>query len=169
MLFRSDGGDEEPVDYAGVPHTPAARAVLDYALEEAALFSATYPIGTEHILLGLLRVPAGVGCRLLRFFGVEDEGARSTRDEFWQIGRASGGARVEMCGGGGASRGGGVGGRGAVGGGGRVWGGRGGGRGASAGRRGGGGGWGGRGGGGGGWGRGGGGGGGVGVGGRGRS
>ena len=82
---RRDGVEEAPVDYAGVPHTPAARAVLDYALEEAALFSATYPIGTEHILLGLLRVPAGVGCRLLRFFGVEEEGARSTRDEFWQV------------------------------------------------------------------------------------
>ena len=82
---RRDGADDAPVDYAGVPHTTAARAVLDYALEEAALFSATYPIGTEHILLGLLRVPAGVGCRLLRFFGVGEEGARSTRDEFWQV------------------------------------------------------------------------------------
>ena len=82
---RRDGVDEAPVDYAGVPHTPAARAVLDYALEEAALFSPTYPIGTEHILLGLLRVPEGVGCRVLRFFGVEEERARSTRDEFWRI------------------------------------------------------------------------------------
>ncbi len=82
---RRDGADEAPVDYAGVPHTPAARAVLDYSLEEAALFSETYPIGTEHILLGLLRVPRGTGCRLLQFFGIDEERARSTRDEFWQI------------------------------------------------------------------------------------
>ncbi len=82
---RRDGGDETPVDYAGVPHTPAARTALDYSLEEAALFSETYPIGTEHILLGLLRVPEGAGCRLLRFFGVNEAGARSTRDEFWEI------------------------------------------------------------------------------------
>ena len=80
-----DGVDDSPVDYAGVPHTRAARTVLDYAIEEAALFSATYPIGTEHILLGLLRVPEGIGCRLLRFFGVEEQRARSTRDEFWGI------------------------------------------------------------------------------------
>ena len=82
---RRDGVDEAPVDYANVPHTPAARAVLDCALEEAALFSATYPIGTEHILLGLLRVSEGVGYKLLRFFGIDEERARSTRDEFWQI------------------------------------------------------------------------------------
>ncbi len=82
---RRDGVDEAPVDYAGVPHTPAARMVLDYALEEAALFSATYPIGTEHLLLGLLRVPEGIGCRILGFFGIEEERARSTRDEFWGI------------------------------------------------------------------------------------
>ena len=82
---RRDGADDAPVDYAGVPHTPAARTVLDYSLEEAALFSATYPIGTEHILLGLLRVPEGAGCRLLHFFGIDEARARSTRDEFWEI------------------------------------------------------------------------------------
>ena len=82
---RRDGAEDAPVDYAGVPHTPAARTVLDYSLEEAALFSATYPIGTEHILLGLLRVLEGAGCRLLHFFGVDEARARSTRDEFWEI------------------------------------------------------------------------------------
>ena len=82
---RRDGGDDAPVDYAGVPHTLAARAVLDYSLEEAALFSETYPIGTEHILLGLLRVPAGAGCRVLGFFGIDEARARSTHDEFWQV------------------------------------------------------------------------------------
>ena len=82
---RRDGKDDAPVDYAGVPHTPPAHTVMGYALEEAELFSATYPIGTEHILLGLLRVPAGAGCRVLGFFGVEEEAARATRDEFWGV------------------------------------------------------------------------------------
>ena len=80
-----EGVDVATVDYAGVPHTRAARMVMELALDEAALFSATYPIGTEHILLGLLRVPEGIGCRVLGFFGVDEERARATRDEFWQI------------------------------------------------------------------------------------
>ena len=82
---RRDGADEEPVDWAGVPHTPAARTVLDYSLEEAELFSATYPIGTEHMLLGLLRVGHGFGCRVLQYHGIELDRARATRDEFWEI------------------------------------------------------------------------------------
>ena len=68
-----------------MPHTPAARSVLDFALEEADLFSPTYPIGTEHLLLGLLRVPEGIGCRVLRYFGIELEAARAARDEFWEL------------------------------------------------------------------------------------
>ena len=76
---------EPTVEWEGTPHTPAARSVLDFALEEANLFSPTYPIGTEHILLGLLRVPEGIGCRVLRYFGIELEAARAARDEFWEV------------------------------------------------------------------------------------
>ena len=82
---RRDGSEEPPVEWEGTPHTPAARSVLDRALEEANLFSPTYPIGTEHILLGLLRVPEGIGCRVLRYFGIELEAARAARDEFWEV------------------------------------------------------------------------------------
>ena len=82
---RRDSSDEPTVEWESTTHTPAARSVMDLALEEANLFSPTYPIGTEHILLGLLRVPEGIGCRVLRYFGIELEAARAARDEFWEV------------------------------------------------------------------------------------
>ena len=78
--------DQEPVvDWGGVPHSLAARTVLDLAVEEANLFSSTYPIGTEHLLLALLRVPNGMGYRVLQYFGIEVDKARATRDELWEL------------------------------------------------------------------------------------
>ena len=82
---RREGSDEPTVEWEGTPHTPAARAVLGFAVEEANLFRPTYPIGTEHILLGLLRVPEGIGCRVLRYFGIELDAVRAARDEFWEV------------------------------------------------------------------------------------
>lgn len=82
---RRDRSEETAVDYAGVPHTRLARAVLDYCVEEANLFSPTYPIGTEHLVLSLLRVPDGMGCRILGWFGIEEPRARATRDELWGL------------------------------------------------------------------------------------
>ena len=82
---RRDSPEEPAVEWEGTPHTPAARLVLDFSLEEANLFSPTYPIGTEHILLGLLRVPEGLGCSVLGYFGIKHERARATRDEWWGV------------------------------------------------------------------------------------
>jgi ATP-dependent Clp protease ATP-binding subunit ClpA len=82
---RRDTPEEPTVEWEGIPHTRAAHAVLAYAWEEADLFDVTYPIGTEHLLLGMLRVPEGMGCRLLRYFGVELDRARAKRDEFWEL------------------------------------------------------------------------------------
>ena len=76
---------ETPVDYCGVPHTPAARKVLDLSIEEANHFTPTYPIGTEHLLLALLRVPDSIGYRVLRFVGMEEAAVRATRDDLWQV------------------------------------------------------------------------------------
>jgi ATP-dependent Clp protease ATP-binding subunit ClpA len=69
----------------GMPHTAAAKAVLDYAYDEAELFTATYPIGTEHLLLGLLRVPDSIGYRVLHHFGIDEARARAGRDELWDV------------------------------------------------------------------------------------
>jgi ATP-dependent Clp protease ATP-binding subunit ClpA len=82
---RRDGVEEATVDWEGVPHTPAARRVLEYCLEEATLTSDTFPIGTEHLVIALLRVPEGIGSDVLRYFGIEHEFARATRDNWWNV------------------------------------------------------------------------------------
>jgi hypothetical protein len=82
---RQSGSEERIADWAGVTHTLAAKTVLGLALEEANLFSATYPIGTEHLLLGLLRVPEGMGYRILSYFGIGVHQVRAARDELWEL------------------------------------------------------------------------------------
>ena len=82
---RRDTPEEPTVEWEGIPHTRAAHAVLACAWEEADLFYSTFPIGTEHLLLGLLRVPEGMGYRLLGYFGIELDRARAKRDEFWKL------------------------------------------------------------------------------------
>ena len=82
---RRDAPEQEPVDWGGVPHTPSAQRTMAYALEEAELFSPTYPIGTEHMLLGALRVPEGMACRVLDHFGVTVHAARAGRNSMWEL------------------------------------------------------------------------------------
>jgi len=82
---RDPSTEVETEDWAGVPHSPPAKHVLDLALEEANLFHATYPIGTEHLLLGLLREPEGMGYRLLYHFGLEESAVRAARDQLWEL------------------------------------------------------------------------------------
>lgn len=55
--------------------TARARLALDYAREEAVPFNHNY-IGTEHLLLGLLRVEEGVAARVLNELGVTLETVR---------------------------------------------------------------------------------------------
>jgi ATP-dependent Clp protease ATP-binding subunit ClpC len=47
-----------------IPFTPRAKQVLEYSLREALQLGHNY-IGTEHLLLGLLREGEGVGCQLI--------------------------------------------------------------------------------------------------------
>jgi ATP-dependent Clp protease ATP-binding subunit ClpA len=82
---RQSTSEERTIEWVGVAHSSAARQVLDLALEEANLYSATYPIGTEHLLLGILRVPDAMGCRILHSFGITEGRVRATRDELWQL------------------------------------------------------------------------------------
>lgn len=88
LLFygrRRDGVTEEPVHWQDTPHTPQARRVLECSLEEANLFHADYPIGTEHLLLALLRVENGMGHALLRYFGLNEHLVRAARDTWWDV------------------------------------------------------------------------------------
>jgi hypothetical protein len=83
---RKVGGDTDPpLDWGGQPHTAQAKQVMDLSLEEANLFTATYPIGTEHLLLALLRVPDSIGRRTLHFLGLREDAVRQKRDDLWKL------------------------------------------------------------------------------------
>jgi hypothetical protein len=66
----------EEVTSGQIPFTPRAKKVLELALREALSFGHDY-IGTEHILLGLVRENDGVAMRVLRDFGADSEKIRS--------------------------------------------------------------------------------------------
>ena len=58
-----------------VPFTPRAKRVLEMAFDEARQLGHNY-IGTEHILLGLIREGEGVAAQVLKNLGVDLENAR---------------------------------------------------------------------------------------------
>jgi hypothetical protein len=53
-----------------LPTTPRAKKVIDYSMEEARSLKHDY-VGTEHILLGLLREDEGVAAQVLMSFGLQ--------------------------------------------------------------------------------------------------
>jgi ATP-dependent Clp protease ATP-binding subunit ClpC len=53
-----------------IPFTPRSKKALELSLREALTLGHNY-IGTEHLLLGLIREGDGVGCQALRAFGLE--------------------------------------------------------------------------------------------------
>jgi ATP-dependent Clp protease ATP-binding subunit ClpC len=67
------GPDQKVI--GNIPYTPRVKKVLDLARREAKSLNHTY-IGTEHILLGLLREGDGVAARILRSLDVDIEQAR---------------------------------------------------------------------------------------------
>src|SRR3990172_8105348 len=58
-----------------IPYTPRVKKVLALAQKEAKALNHTY-VGTEHILLGLLREGDGVAARVLKNLDVDIEQAR---------------------------------------------------------------------------------------------
>jgi len=58
-----------------IPFTPRAKKVIEYSLEEARALGHNY-IGTEHILLGLLRESEGVAAHVLMNLGLKLEEVR---------------------------------------------------------------------------------------------
>ncbi len=60
---------------------PRAKRVIEFAVDEARRLNSSY-IGSEHILLGLLREKEGVACNVLESFGITLE---RTRDEINRI------------------------------------------------------------------------------------
>ncbi|MEJ2540056.1 MAG: Clp protease N-terminal domain-containing protein, partial [Gemmatimonadota bacterium] len=59
-----------------LPYTSRAKKVLEFAMAEARDFNHSY-VGTEHLLLGLLREEKGIAAQVLNSLGVTLEDARS--------------------------------------------------------------------------------------------
>ena len=69
-------GRGERTPHEEVTFTPRAKKVLELALDEARRLGHNY-IGTEHILLGILREGQGLALELLRDQGVSSDGLRA--------------------------------------------------------------------------------------------
>src|SRR5437667_2903742 len=67
------GPDQKMV--GNIPYTPRVKKVLALAVKEAKALNHTY-VGTEHILLGLLREGDGVAARVLKNLDVDIEQTR---------------------------------------------------------------------------------------------
>ena len=79
-----------------LPQTPRAKKVIEYAMEEARNLNHNY-VGTEHLLLGLLREQEGVAAQVLMNLGLKLE---DVRDEVLNLlGHGLEGAETERSGG----------------------------------------------------------------------
>ncbi len=65
----------EMVTIGKLPQTPRAKKVIEYSMEEARNLNHNY-VGTEHILLGLLREQEGVAAQVLMNLGLKLEDVR---------------------------------------------------------------------------------------------
>ena len=66
-------GQEEPAGH--IPFTPRSKKVLELSLREATAQDQIY-IGTEHVLLALLREGRGLACQVLHELGADTPGLR---------------------------------------------------------------------------------------------
>src|SRR5437667_3982173 len=70
------GSGPEPKMVGNVPYTPRVKKVLALAGKEAKALNHSY-VGTEHILLGLLREGEGVAARVLKSLEIDIERTRN--------------------------------------------------------------------------------------------
>src|ERR1035437_8405860 len=94
-------GSGEEVTSGQIPFTPRAKKVLELALREALSLGHNY-IGTEHILLWLVRENEGVAARILLVFDADSE---KIRNEVIRMLSGPGGRRQGQPGGSGARSG----------------------------------------------------------------
>jgi ATP-dependent Clp protease ATP-binding subunit ClpC len=76
QVARIIGPGDEPIVSGQIPFTPRAKKVLELSLREALSLKHNY-IGTEHILLGLVRENEGVAARILLDFDADAEKVRN--------------------------------------------------------------------------------------------
>src|SRR6187401_3028275 len=89
-------GQGDEVTTGQIPFTPRAKKVLELALREALSLGHNY-IGTEHILLGLVRENEGVAARILLDFDADSD---KIRNEVIRMLSGPGGSRQGGGGGG---------------------------------------------------------------------
>lgn len=63
------------VQMGKLPQTPAAKKVIEFAIEEARNFNDIY-VGSEHILLGIIREDEGIGALVLKNLNLTLQGLR---------------------------------------------------------------------------------------------
>ena len=88
----------EMVTMGKLPQTPRAKKVIEYAIEEARNLNHNY-VGTEHLLLGLLREHDGVAAQVLMNLNLKLE---EVREEVLNLLGAGAESEAEVAGGGGA-------------------------------------------------------------------
>ncbi len=75
--FLKVKGKSEPTAESQLAATPPAMQVVQYAIEEAKVLNHEH-IGTEHLLLGLLRETDGIASQVLANLGVRLEDVRES-------------------------------------------------------------------------------------------
>jgi len=95
-------GQESKTPVGSIPYTPRVKKVLALAGKEAKALNHSY-VGTEHILLGLLREGEGVAARVLKTLEVDIERTRNEilRELDPQFSSGQGGEATPPAGGGG--------------------------------------------------------------------
>src|ERR1700754_2410163 len=73
IVQHGPGGEQ--VVMGRLPHTPRAKKVIESSIEEARNLNHNY-VGTEHLLLGLLREQEGVAAQVLMNLGLKLEDVR---------------------------------------------------------------------------------------------
>jgi len=84
-----------PVSIGEIPFTPRAKKVLELSIDEARLHNHNY-VGTEHLLLALIREGEGVAARVLGELGIDHEGVK--REVMKALGGGEGRARLSLGG-----------------------------------------------------------------------
>jgi ATP-dependent Clp protease ATP-binding subunit ClpC len=70
------GSGPDLVTMRRLPQTPRAKRVIELAMEEARTLQHSY-VGTEHLLLGLIREEEGVAAQVLKNVGLKLEDVRN--------------------------------------------------------------------------------------------
>jgi ATP-dependent Clp protease ATP-binding subunit ClpC len=84
-IERNLPGGSNTMTFGEIPFTPRVKKVIEQAMEEARLLGHTH-IGSEHLLLGLLREEEGIGGKILRSLGANLLTARQLTVNYFRKG-----------------------------------------------------------------------------------